>query len=74
VTLLDMSGLSNKRRARKFGHRVDTRKCPACGRGRALILNPYYGVRYCQWAERGLCEFTEYNAVEEAARRQAAPS
>ena len=45
-----------------------TRRCPECGRGMALTLNPYYGVRYCRWAAEGKCTLTEARAVEERPR------
>lgn len=45
-----------------------SRRCPECGRGMALVLNAYYGVRYCRWAAEGKCALTEERAVEDRPR------
>ncbi len=46
-----------------------TRRCPECGRGMALVLNVYYGVRYCRWGADGRCPLTEARALEERSER-----
>jgi ssDNA-binding Zn-finger/Zn-ribbon topoisomerase 1 len=59
--------MGNRNRAKRARHIDRTRpgrRCPECGRGMALVLNAFYGVRYCRWAELGMCTLTEYRAVE----------
>jgi hypothetical protein len=54
----------------RSSHFAEARRCPSCNRGMALVLNPYYGVRYCRWAEQGLCDNSEATAVADREQRR----
>ncbi len=65
---LSCMGYTNRRTAARRS--AETRRCPVCKRGAALVLNAFYGVRYCRWAEPGMCSNTEYEAVMNRPRPQ----
>ena len=62
-----VTNMSITRKSRN-GRLSENRRCPACKRGMALVLNPYYGFRYCRWADEGKCSNSE-SAAFEAHRR-----